>query len=490
MKHRNKGGVITGFCFIVLAAAFPPVRDGFVVSGRLYEFEGCVGYQRGWTVMLEPPGLSATTNVASGYFEFPDITDGEYTIIAVPDCNPFGCWPETALTVAGGDIYVDICPDAVTPTPSQTPTPTPSPNCTPIVCYLIRELPDHACTDDEITVNLVFYGDSYNCSIMSVEETVPDGWVVLDPPWDEQEGNTYIWNEPIDAYSIQVGGPFLAEFSGSAVTWDTCDGTMTKTTQGDVSMWIPLSETSWLNRTLPDTCAPGESFTVYLSQQGGPALIIQTSETLPDGWTVTEPDDFEQQGGTFTWDRLVPEYTVLVPADAVPGEYDINGHTLSSYTCPTDPFQHVITGDNTVTVTDPEPTPTYTPVATPTPSCPDDICLELRMPGTAFGPGSIFYLDLVVMNTGSYRDDAQVFIALTAGTGDFWFYPFWVRFPPEIDWETTDIPDGLNDIWTILPEFTWPHGAGEYSGAMFFAAVLHEGMLVSNLADITFGWTD
>ncbi len=475
--------VLVGAMFLspVRATVRATGRDAFTVSGILYEFEGCIGYQRGWTVRLEPPGYSAVTDVMSGYFEFPDIPNGEYTIIAVPECNPFGCWPETPVAVSGGNEYVDICPVAFTPTPTATPTP--SPTCTPVVCYLTRELPDHGCSGDEITINLNMYGDP-SCYVVSIEETIPDGWEMLAPPWDDQIGNTYIWNEPIDSYNVRVGGAFLAEFSGSAVIWDPCQGNQTKPIEGDDSMWIPIDEFSWLSRTLPETGSPGELFTVTLSQEGGPAVIIQTSETLPEGWIVTEPDDFENDGNTFTWNRRVSEYTVLVPPETEPGDYTFSGTTLSSYTCPTEPVQYSIVGDSQITIVIPEPTPT------PTPPCPDPVCLEFQMPDQMFGPGSVFYLDLHVINTGDYTENAMLFIALTVGTGDFWFYPDWVLFPPDIDWEMNDLPYALNDVWSILPEFSWPYGAGEFYGAMFLGAVMHEGELISNLAEITFGWTE
>lgn len=103
-----------------------PTIGGHTISGRLYEFEGCIGYQRGWTVVLQPLGMHAVTDMDTAFFEFTHIADGSYTIHAVPDCNPFGCWPPASVIVSGADIYVDICPFAFTPTPTLTPTVTPS----------------------------------------------------------------------------------------------------------------------------------------------------------------------------------------------------------------------------------------------------------------------------------------------------------------------------------------------------------------------------
>lgn len=120
----------------------------------------------------------------------------------------------------------------------------------------------------------------------------------------------------------------------------------------------------------------------------------------------------------------------------------------------------------------------------------EDIAIELVMPDTLYGPGSLFSLDLNVVNSGSALDDAQLYVALSIGTGDFWFYPTWVHYPPDIIWETVDIPSALTDSWVILQAFAWPSGAGEFDGAMFFAAIIHNGVLMSNLADLTFGWSE
>jgi hypothetical protein len=119
-----------------------------------------------------------------------------------------------------------------------------------------------------------------------------------------------------------------------------------------------------------------------------------------------------------------------------------------------------------------------------------DITLELLMPSNHFGPGSLCYLDLEYVNTGPERNDTQVFVALTVGTGDYWFYPGWAQFPPNVDWMDMNIPAGMVDRVEILPRFNWPGGVGSFTGAVFLAAVVHGGNLVSNLAQYTFGWSD
>lgn len=127
---------------------------------------------------------------------------------------------------------------------------------------------------------------------------------------------------------------------------------------------------------------------------------------------------------------------------------------------------------------------------TPSAAWAADITLQLLMPGTMFQPGSPVYCHLGVANEGSDYPGAQVYVALSLGTGDFWFYPNWVQYPPQIDWEAVDLAGHSTTTLTILPQFVWPSGTGEFSGAMFFAAVLHAGNLISNVAEYTFSWSD
>ncbi|MGB3977259.1 MAG: SUMF1/EgtB/PvdO family nonheme iron enzyme [bacterium] len=119
-----------------------------------------------------------------------------------------------------------------------------------------------------------------------------------------------------------------------------------------------------------------------------------------------------------------------------------------------------------------------------------DVQIDLHMPVLMLGPGSPFGLDLSITNIGPVVNDALVFVILTLGTGDFWFYPSWTQYPPGIDWQKADLPELFNEIWEILPVFSWPSGAGSFDGAMFMAGIVHNGVLISNVAEITFGWSE
>ncbi len=119
------------------------------------------------------------------------------------------------------------------------------------------------------------------------------------------------------------------------------------------------------------------------------------------------------------------------------------------------------------------------------------VFLEFMMPGDMFWPESEFFLILDIDNRFCPAlENVQLFVALTVGTGDYWFFPSWVQYPPGIEWSDIDVAADSYIYKTIIPSFAWPYGAGEFDGAMFLAAIADEGVLVSNLLQTTFGWSD
>lgn len=53
------------------------------------------------------------------------------------------------------------------------------------------------------------------------------------------------------------------------------------------------------------------------------------------------------------------------------------------------------------------------------------------------------------------------------------------------------LPEGLAEV-EILPEFTWPHGAGSFSEAQWLSALTDKEMteLLSNIDQFQFGWAE
>ena len=110
------------------STALPKLTDtaissstGHTVSGHVAEFPPCFGTMRGMIVVLEPTGRTTMTDLSAALFSFEHVSDGNYTLVVSPPCNPFGCWPETPVAVAGADVDVQICPVAkAAPTPAST----------------------------------------------------------------------------------------------------------------------------------------------------------------------------------------------------------------------------------------------------------------------------------------------------------------------------------------------------------------------------------
>ncbi len=59
-----------------------------------------------------------------------------------------------------------------------------------------------------------------------------------------------------------------------------------------------------------------------------------------------------------------------------------------------------------------------------------------------------------------------------------------------MDWEEISIPKSSDTTKSIIPEFYWPEGVGTFAGASFLSVIVQSETAISNLAEITFGWTD
>ncbi len=118
-----------------------------------------------------------------------------------------------------------------------------------------------------------------------------------------------------------------------------------------------------------------------------------------------------------------------------------------------------------------------------------DVSIELQMPAETFCPGMNCYLDLDIDNKGP--DSAvELFAAMTLGTGEYWFYPSWCHYPEKIDWSDLTLDGNKEIVVHIIPEFVWPAEVGSFSGAMFVSAIVKGDVLISNLAEYAFSWTE
>ena len=120
----------------------------------------------------------------------------------------------------------------------------------------------------------------------------------------------------------------------------------------------------------------------------------------------------------------------------------------------------------------------------------EDISLDLQLPGTVFLTGSPFKLDLEITNIGPDYPDAVVLVAVNVGTDDYWFFPSWLKYPPDIDLKLMDIQGFMGSTLNIISEFDWPADTGIFFDASFIAAIVaSDGELISNIPVVPFGWT-
>ncbi|MBN2053645.1 endonuclease [bacterium] len=98
------------------------------------------------------------------------------------------------------------------------------------------------------------------------------------------------------------------------------------------------------------------------------------------------------------------------------------------------------------------PLPPLTPTIAPTPNGPT---VNLEMPAHFFYAGSPCQLDACLVNPGPPVNQAMFTVALNIGTAEYWFWPRWVLYPPEVDYISMDLSTGTMQVPIIEP-FPWP----------------------------------
>lgn len=93
------------------------------------------------------------------------------------------------------------------------------------------------------------------------------------------------------------------------------------------------------------------------------------------------------------------------------------------------------------------------------------------MPATEYHPGDVCWLHAIIGNPGDALPDMALVVMLDIGTGEYWFYPSWCKYPPDIDFDLLSVPHGYH-LEVIIPEFRWPEGAGAADGLVFWGALL------------------
>ncbi len=96
--------------------------------------------------------------------------------------------------------------------------------------------------------------------------------------------------------------------------------------------------------------------------------------------------------------------------------------------------------------------------------------VQLRMPTHDYYAGDTCSLSVDLYNdTCETMEQYQLFVFLEID-GTYWFAPSWVYFEEGVDSYIVDIQPGVAEMEIIEP-FEWPEDAGEYIGALFWAAI-------------------
>jgi len=136
----------------------------------------------------------------------------------------------------------------------------------------------------------------------------------------------------------------------------------------------------------------------------------------------------------------------------------------------------------------PEPTATEIP-GTPTPVC-ETLGVELTIPFDYISPGDMFWVKANICSPDGAISQAPFFALLDINIGEYWFYPTWVHYPPDVAWEYIDLPQGITTRM-VLDEFEWPDtGSDSFNGIYIHAALLNPEMtaIIGDFDSVSFGY--
>lgn len=247
-----------------------------------------------------------------------------------------------------------------------------------------------------------------------------------------------------------------------------------------------------------DRIPNGEVFScVTCHRSGGNQLNVFGSayRNAGDTWTVALANADSDGDGYSNGTELLDPAGTWQTGQADPG-------SPSNVTNPSDSSSHPSNSTPTATPTGtasatstPTPTlstPTHTPIASQTPSPTPGDCLStgvtIVMPGTLFHPGDAFFCNISVCNQEGMTLEGYPLIVLLDVFGQFFFAP---SFEPTLDYYSMAFPVGISVV-EVLPEFSWPQGAGTAEGIVWYAALTDPSItsLVGMMDSMTFGWTE
>jgi len=98
----------------------------------------------------------------------------------------------------------------------------------------------------------------------------------------------------------------------------------------------------------------------------------------------------------------------------------------------------------------------------------------VSIPSTYVSPGDTFWCRARICNPGAPLQNVPFFALLDIQVGEYWFYPTWKHYPPDIDYELIpELPQGETER-IVIPEFYWPDtGNATYSPILLYGALLN-----------------
>ena len=116
--------------------------------------------------------------------------------------------------------------------------------------------------------------------------------------------------------------------------------------------------------------------------------------------------------------------------------------------------------------------------------------VTLWMPAHSFAPGDPCACTATVCNSGATSLVSYPLFVLLDIAGTYYFAPSFTTYDNYAD-ICTSFPVG-ETLVDVLPEFTWPTGAGTFSGCMFYGALTDPGVtaLFGTMDSFFFNWTE
>jgi hypothetical protein len=140
------------------------------------------------------------------------------------------------------------------------------------------------------------------------------------------------------------------------------------------------------------------------------------------------------------------------------------------------------------------PSPTAvpaSPTAAPSPTPEPWLGVRLWMPADYFRPGTPCELVAKVgSNFNVVIENVPFVVMLDIGTGDYWFWPSWKKWPWDYDYVLIRLEPGVA-VYQIVEPFTWPDSVeGELSDVRFYGAILDQAwtQVVGELGMWRFGY--